>query len=241
MAHIVRLLAALTLGALAAAAPAGDDAVPTAYREEIRAVLRRALEEGDPGVAAAAAAGLARTGDGAAAPALLHLLRTGDVASRRSAAAGLADLGDRSALPALLAALDRDADPAVRGAAAVAAARLGGRDAADPIRAAFDRSPGRPGLAEALALLGDVRDVDRISLLLYDRTAPLPSRAAAAAALARFVDPHAVLSLVDALHDDPSAEVRRAAALALAGLAGPVTPADGDGEIPGAAAPERGQ
>ena len=241
MAHIVRLLAALTLGALAAAAPAGDDAVPTAYREEIRAVLRRALEEGDPGVAAAAAAGLARTGDGAAAPALLHLLRTGDVASRRSAAAGLADLGDRSALPALLAALDRDADPAVRGAAAVAAARLGGRAAADPIRAAFDRSPGRPGLAEALALLGDVRDVDRISLLLYDRTAPLPSRAAAAAALARFVDPHAVLSLVDALPPPPPAAAPRPAPRAPAAPAAPAPPPPGAGDTPGAAAPERGQ
>jgi HEAT repeat protein len=191
-------------------------------------VLRRALQDEDPKVQAAALEALKKIGAGAV-PSLLRALADKDARIRAQAAETLGFLDDdgKEALPALVAAFN-DPDAGVR-VKAMAALRRICNDYADALPALIvilrDDPSGRvrAAAAEAVGVLGRL-DVERVTPALIqslkDRDADVRQESAEAfGRLARnkVVPEDAIPALKEALND-PNKDVRAEAAEALSAV-----------------------
>lgn len=195
----------------------------------------------DPGIAAAAAEALGKLGDRQGVGPLVLALAEGVGAVRTAAAVALGRLGDSAAVEPLRRGVVH-AEGEVRRAAARALGTLGEPqwelwvrgDAQDFIRLGQGRDPAvfdlldaalgvpdrsdRMALISAVEALGDRRGARALSSILKSRT---PShRAAAIRVIGKLGSEAGVDDLVKLLDEDRDAEVRVAAAEALATLAG---------------------
>jgi HEAT repeat protein len=174
------------------------------------------LEDGNERVRRWAAYALGNLGDDRAVDRLIRALDDGETV-RLSALESLAKLGNRRSVEPLIAILD-DADVSARRYAATALGRIGDPRATEALIDTMREDPSeavRCSVVEALGELGDARSTEPLIQVLTSRYPD--TKCLAAVALGKIGDPKAYKALSDA-SNDPSVDVRQAAAQALRGL-----------------------
>jgi len=169
----------------------------------------------DQHVRGAAATALGQLGDPRAVNPLIRALNDSDGGVRGATATALGQIGDTHAVNPLITVIQND-EWSVREAAVAALGNIGAHAVGPLIAALHDQDEYvRRAAAEALGQIGDPRAVEALISALDESAA---ARQAAAEALGQIGDPDAVEPLIGALNDQ-NANVRKAAAAALDGLA----------------------
>ena len=174
------------------------------------------LESPDPKVREHAATALGKSRDSRAVPALVGGLGDENASVREHVAVALGNIGDKSALPALAKIATTDSSSRVREHTASAIGRIGGTDAYDVLVDVYNSDDDIGVRAHAAYGLGLSKDRRAVGLLLEGLNSRHSEiRSHCAEALGLLGDKRAEQEIRRLARDDPSQQVREAAARAL--------------------------